>query len=250
MLGLVLSAILILGSCSGSIIGTNWVITAAHCLARQPVSWPALLQSINLTLILLQEPLPYLVIAASLDQADGLQSQLVLLVDFVFHPNYNSPGLGEDIALIRTGAWNFINPFIRPIELPPYNPNINQYNGQIVIASGWGPTTDTEIGAPSSILYKIEEQVIDRAVCANDLGASIPSSAMCAVDMTDPIGSVCSYDNGGPLHIKDAPRLQLIGVQSFTGSNFGGSCDGSPQGWTIVARVMPWITTVTGITSG
>jgi len=172
--------------CSGTIISTQSILTAAHCL---PPSKDVFLNydgffglrngSTNYT-------------SGELDRMD----------DYVIHPYY-SP---ENNHIYDLGIIHLLEPLefaegIWPICLP--NPN-EVYVGAPVTLSGWG---QTEVGMVSENLLTINETVISNAECADVLDdhfteigypgyVNVLSPQICA---ETPGRTGCFGDSGGPL---------------------------------------------------
>ena len=59
----------------------------------------------------------------------------------IVHSGWNRYTLLNDIALIQIDAVSYSNT-IKPVALPPISSSYSTYNGNSVIATGWGKTSD------------------------------------------------------------------------------------------------------------
>eukprot|EP00850_Spirogloea_muscicola_P025892 SM004703S16933 [mRNA] locus=s4703:55:1087:+ [translate_table: standard] len=123
--------------CSASIISEEWLLTAAHCLKCSTCS---------------KDPAAYSVVAGLLDTgADNVNDHLDAVytaAQIVVHENYSttldannasSPGVFNDIALVRVSRPFKFTPSLQPIKLS--DSLADPLKGVDVYVAGWGFTT-------------------------------------------------------------------------------------------------------------
>ncbi|KAF2898162.1 hypothetical protein ILUMI_08032 [Ignelater luminosus] len=198
--------------CSGSILSSRWILTAAHCFyftetKRIP---PSRLQ-VKAGALRLAESRPYY-----------LDVQTNDVMQLVQHPQYYHRAkpfrLYNDIGLIQLrGYLNLNNNAVKPIQLPYKNQKIS---GDLIVAGfagyGFRPVWPQ--------LYFIETSMISRAECEHNISRSlIPRDMLDKVLCTMPAfgQSACKGDSGGPV-IYNEDTEYVIGVVSFMATQ---SCD-------------------------
>ncbi|EDW73487.1 uncharacterized protein Dwil_GK16622 [Drosophila willistoni] len=193
----------------GTIIASNWVITAAHCLTTD-----------------------YVVIYYGSNWArQGQISHTVRKENFIRHNLW--PGTnGNDIGLIRTPSVSFNNR-INKVALPKFSDKNNAMVNWWTVACGWGGMAD---GKLADWLQCMDVQIISNDECGRSYG-NLPFGIVCTRDDNK---SACGGDSGGPLVTHDDPRL--VGIISVGGVN----CKG-PTGYTRIVAHLDWIREKTGI---
>ncbi|KAL7743404.1 hypothetical protein ACLKA6_008375 [Drosophila palustris] len=195
--------------CGGSIISSNYVLTAAHCVqfGSNPVSARSL--AVQAGSLQLNSPQTYVDVAA-----------------VKVHPNYKSGRVGYDIAVIRLASNLKYNSNINAIPLAQNDPPVNS----IVEISGWGAIYH---GGPTSkdLLY-IQVRSISRDQCTSSYMRSLPESTMCLLHGAN-LGA-CHGDSGGPAVYNG----QLVGVASFVLGSCGRE---APDGYERVSFLRSWI---------
>uniref|UniRef100_A0A182PRL6 Peptidase S1 domain-containing protein n=1 Tax=Anopheles epiroticus TaxID=199890 RepID=A0A182PRL6_9DIPT len=157
----------------------------------------------------------------------------------IVHPEYNSVGLLNDIALAMLKQNVLYQKHIRPICLPD---PADKFVDQLCISTGWG--RDAHTNAYANVLKRVDLPVVARQSCIELLAATrlgpffrLHKSVLCAggeegVDM-------CDGDGGSGLFCpNESGAYVLAGIVSW-----GLSCHQKdvPGAYVNVARFVPWI---------
>ncbi len=194
--------------CGGALIGSGWVMTAAHCVDTWNVG----------TL--------YTVAGRHRLSAGG--GETLPVAEIIIHPSWNRNTAHSDIALLKLATSSSATPL--SIDAPSYSP------GTEATVIGWGLTIPDVNSSASDVLMQVQTPVIDNQQCIDVHGSSITSSMICAGQARS---DVCHGDSGGPLMIPGSSTdWAQIGIVSW-GRGCGDS--GYPAVFTNVAVFKDWI---------
>ncbi|KAL3477288.1 trypsin-like cysteine/serine peptidase domain-containing protein [Aspergillus californicus] len=202
--------------CGGSIISTQYVVTAGHCTSGASAS------SLSIR-------------AGSTYSASG--GTVIDVSSIAVHPDYNAQTVDGDISILTLAEELTFGPGIAAVDLP--TSSALPAEGTIATATGWGALQ--EGGDVSSSLQFVDVPIVNKQQCASDYQGfgELTASMLCA---GAPEGGkdACQGDSGGPL-VSDGV---LIGITSW-----GNGCarEGYPGVYSSPAYFRDFISSVTGI---
>ncbi|KAM4700141.1 chymotrypsin-like elastase family member 1 [Discoglossus pictus] len=205
-------------TCGGTLIRSNWVLTAAHCVDRSST---------------------YRVVVGdhNIYQNDG-REQYISVQKVLIHANWNTNniGLGYDIAVLQLASNAELNNYVKLAQLPNEE-DILSHNHPCTV-TGWGQTSTT--GSIPAILQQAPLPVVDYATCSTRSywGKTIKTTMVCAGG--DGLTAGCFGDSGGPLNCDVNGVYQVHGVTSFVSSS-GCNAYLKPTVFTRVSAYISWI---------
>lgn len=187
------------GACSGTVVSSNLVLTAAHCVTADEG-----------TVVL--EPSAFAVVTGTVDWA--MPPREISAVSAVLpDPSYEASGLlggWHDDALLELAS---------PISAPPVRLASTPFwtSGTPATIAGWGETENAQ-ASPTTDLQWASTVVQSEAFCKEQAGSDFhPLAELCTIDAPTYRSATCLGDSGGPLLATQPGTSETveIGVTNF-----------------------------------
>lgn len=208
--------------CSGTVVSSNVVLTAAHCV-------------LNDTFSVVRNPANVTVVTGNVDWASpdrtvSAVSRVAVDPSFAFTVPGYAPVRG-DVAALELSA---------PVPAPPVKLATSQtWTGSTeVVMAGWGKVTAS--GEAVETLRVGEAAVQAPEYCRSKSSHFESAWSLCVLDTADARYSVCNGDSGGPLVMLGPAGEPLeIGVASYVVNE---ECSPTlPQYFTRADAIAPWV---------
>lgn len=212
-----------LNSCGCSIVTSQWVVTAAHCVEGKQMRFMT-------------------VYAGCTDRTSTENRQEAEVLQIVYN-GYESSTRNNNIALLQLDKQLTFNNYVQKIRIPQIPDTIPENSDCYV--TGWGQTGG---GATTLNLKYGNVDVISNDKCDSWLssGVALTNSTFCSgSNETDT--SPCEGDDGGPLVCHDdvTKTSYLYGVVSWLDTS--GSCGSNPTVYTKTSDYYDWIENTTSL---
>ncbi|XP_058837327.1 serine protease 1-like [Topomyia yanbarensis] len=202
--------------CSGVLISSRFVLTAAACISGANT------------------------VTVALNAADMTRiGTLIGVSNVLIHPNFSSLLNRDDIAILTLNQDAPIDDTtIRPVQMPRRSDVGKSFVDWSATTAGWGNTGNRDNEPiPTPDLQFAVDTVTSNLACQLSY-TWIRSTHICVATNN---GGPCNGDEGGPVTVREAGRTYLIGIHSFHFNSIRGCDRGRSAVHTRITEYLDWI---------
>ncbi|KAM8742323.1 transmembrane protease serine 2 isoform 1-T2 [Acanthopagrus schlegelii] len=180
--------------CGGSIIGRQWILSAAHCFQTysDPKLWTVYSGNVRLSAFIF---------------ASGARVNKI-----ISHKGFDTDTNNNDIALLKLDTPLTFTGTVKPVCIPNFGVDLSA--GQQAWITGWGALRSS--GPSPNTLNQAQVTIYSRETCNRPqvLDGAITETMICAGKLEGGVDS-CQGDSGGPLVVKQGNVWWLAGDTSW-----------------------------------